>query len=75
MTLAQFGGLLVVYLISVTFILTVTYQEFRRIRFNFNVFFSLLFLLTFYFGFPLSCLLVFRFDVAIVPVEFLLYAM
>ena len=75
MTLAQFGGLLVVYLISVTFILTVTYQEFRRVRFNFNVFFSLLFLLTFYFGFPLSCLLVFRFDVAIVPVEFLLYAM
>lgn len=39
MTLAQFGGLFVVYLVSLTFILTLTYQEFRRVRFNFNVFF------------------------------------
>lgn len=75
MTLAQFGGLLVVYLVSVLFILTLTYQEFRRIRFNFNLFFSLLYLLTFYFGFPLTCLLVFQFDVEAVPVTFLLYAM
>lgn len=41
MTLAQFGGLLVVYLVSVLFIFTSTYQEFRRIRFNFNLFFPL----------------------------------
>lgn len=75
MTLAQFGGLFVVYLVSLTFILTLTYQEFRRVRFNFNVFFSLLYLLTFYFGFPLTCLLVFQFDVEVVPVEFLLYAL
>lgn len=74
MTLAQFGGLFVVYLIGVLFVLTLTYQEFRRVRFNFNVFFSLLYLLTFYFGFPLTCLLVFQFDVEVVPVEFLLYA-
>lgn len=44
-------------------------------RFNFNVFFSLLFLLTFYFGFPLSCVLVFKFDVNIVPPEYLLQAL
>ncbi|MGG4625771.1 ECA oligosaccharide polymerase [Serratia odorifera] len=75
MTLAQFGGLFVVYLIGLVFILTLTYQEFRRIRFNFNVFFSLLYLLTFFFGFPLSCLLVFQFGVEIVPVEYLLYAL
>jgi len=81
MTLSQFGGLLVVYLVRVLFILTLTYQEFRRIRFNFNfnfnfnLFFSLLYLLTFYFGFPLTCLLVFQFDVEVVPVTFLLYAM
>ncbi|WP_431224224.1 ECA oligosaccharide polymerase [Serratia sp. L9] len=74
MTLAQFGGLFVVYLIGVLFVLTLTYQEFRRVRFNFNVFFSLLYLLTFYFGFPLTCLLAFQFDVEVVPVEFLLYA-
>ncbi len=75
MTLAQFGGLLVVYLVSGLFILTLTYQEFQRIRFNFNLFFSLLYLLTFYFGFPLTCLLVFQFDVEAVPVTFLLYTM
>ncbi|OKP04648.1 ECA oligosaccharide polymerase [Xenorhabdus eapokensis] len=75
MTLTQFGGLFVVYVISVTFILTLTYQEFRRVRFNFNVFFSLLYLLTFYFGFPLTSLLVFQFDVAVVPVDSLLHAM
>ncbi|MBE8597309.1 ECA oligosaccharide polymerase [Xenorhabdus sp. BG5] len=75
MTLTQFGGLFVVYVISVTFILTLTYQEFRRIRFNFNVFFSLLYLLTFYFGFPLTSLLVFQFNVVVVSVDSLLYAM
>jgi len=75
MSLMQFSGLLVVYLLSVGFILTLTFREFRRVRFNFNVFFSLLFLLTFYFGFPLTCILVFQFDVNVVPAENLLQAM
>ncbi|WP_338803984.1 ECA oligosaccharide polymerase [Xenorhabdus griffiniae] len=75
MTLIQFGGLFVVYVISVAFILTLTYQEFQRVRFNFNVFFSLLYLLTFYFGFPLTSLLVFQFNVEVVPVDSLLHAM
>ncbi|MDX7989022.1 O-antigen assembly polymerase [Xenorhabdus sp. 12] len=75
MTLTQFGGLFVVYIISLVFILTLTYQEFRRVRFNFNVFFSLLYLLTFYFGFPLTSLLVFQFDVRVVPADALLHAM
>ncbi|WP_353629016.1 ECA oligosaccharide polymerase [Proteus mirabilis] len=75
MTLAQLGGLTLVYFISLGFILLLTYQEFRRIRFNFNVFFSMLYLLTFYFGFPLTCLLVFQFDVAVVPVDALLHAL
>ena len=56
MSLMQFSGLLVVWLLSTLFIATLTWFEFRRVRFNFNVFFSLLFLLTFFFGFPLrSC--------------------
>ncbi|MFN6884495.1 WzyE family oligosaccharide polymerase, partial [Proteus mirabilis] len=38
MTLAQLGGLTLVYFISLGFILLLTYQEFRRVRFNFNVF-------------------------------------
>lgn len=75
MTLAELGGLALVYFISLSFILLLTYQEFRRIRFNFNVFFSMLYLLTFYFGFPLTCMLVFQFDVAVVPVDSLLYAL
>lgn len=75
MTLAQLGGLTLVYFISLGFILLLTYQEFRRVRFNFNVFFSMLYLLTFYFGFPLTCLLVFQFDVAVVPVDALLHAL
>ncbi|MBP2169202.1 antigen polymerase [Erwinia toletana] len=75
MSLMQFSGLLLVYLFSVGFILTLTWREFRRVRFNFNVFFSLLFLLTFYFGFPLTSILVFQFDVNVVPAENLLQAM
>lgn len=75
MTLTQLGGLALVYFISLSFILLLTYQEFRRVRFNFNVFFSMLYLLTFYFGFPLTCLLVFQFDVAVVPVDALLHAL
>lgn len=75
MTLMQFAGLLVVYLLSLGLILTLTWQEFRRVKFNFNVFFSLLFLLTFFFGFPLTCTLVFGFNVAVVPPEYLLQAL
>lgn len=75
MELAQFGGLFAVYLISLCFILTLTYKEFRRVKFNFNVLFSLLYLLTFYFGFPLTCLLVFQFDVHMVEVDSLLNAL
>ena len=72
MTLMQFSGLLLVWLLSTLFIATATYFEFRRVRFNFNVFFSLLYLLTFFFGFPLTSILVFRFDVAVAPPEILL---
>ena len=47
MSLLQFSGLFVVWLLCTLFIATLTWFEFRRVRFNFNVFFSLLFLLTF----------------------------
>ncbi|HAT1572649.1 ECA oligosaccharide polymerase [Kluyvera cryocrescens] len=68
----QFTGLFVVWLLSTLFIGTLTWFEFRRVRFNFNVFFSLLFLLTFFFGFPLTCTLVFRFGVGVSPPDVLL---
>ena len=75
MSLLEFSGLLVVWLLGAGFILTLTWREFRRVRFNFNVFFSLLFLLTFFFGFPFTSVLVFGFNVAVVPSEFLLQAL
>jgi hypothetical protein len=50
----EFCGLFVIWLLATLFIGTLTWFEFRRVRFNFNVFFSLLFLLTFFFGFPLQ---------------------
>ncbi len=75
MSQLQFSGLLVVYLFSLGFILTLTWFEFRRVRFNFNVFFSLLFLLTFFFGFPLTSILVFRFNVSVAPPDYLLQAL
>lgn len=75
MNLEQFVGLLVVYLVSLLFVMMLTYQEFCKIRFNFNVFFSLLYLLTFYLGFPFTCLLIFYYSVEVVMVENLLAAM
>ena len=75
MSLLQFSGLFVVWLLCTLFIATLTWFEFRRVRFNFNVFFSLLFLLTFFFGFPLTSVLVFRFDVGVAPPEILLQAL
>ncbi len=75
MSLLQFSGLFVVWLLCTLFIATLTWFEFRRVRFNFNVFFSLLFLLTFFFGFPLTSVLVFRFDVGVAPPEIFLQAL
>ncbi|WP_254555836.1 WzyE family oligosaccharide polymerase, partial [Salmonella enterica] len=71
----QFSGLLVVWLLSTLFFGTLTWFEFRRVRFLFNVFFSLLFLLTFFFGFPLTSVLVSRFDVGVAPPDILLQAL
>jgi len=74
MSLPQLGGLFAVWFICVVFIGLLTWQAFRRVRFNFNVLFSFLYLLTFFFGFPFTCILVFRFGVTVVPAEALLQA-
>lgn len=75
MTLGEFGALFTGYFFCVAFVAALTYREFRRYRFNFNILFSLLYLLTFYFGFPFTCLLVFQFDVGTVGAENLFYAL
>lgn len=71
----QFAGLALVYLLSLFFILTLMVKEFRCERFNFHLFFSLLFVLTFYFGFPLTTLLVFVFHQQVVEPLYLLQAL
>ena len=75
MTGGQFLGLAVVYGLSLYFILSVMVKEFRRERFNFHLFFSLLFVLTFYFGFPLTAILVFGFQQGVVEPIYLLQAL
>lgn len=75
MSILQFSELSIVYLCCLGFVLTLTWKEFRRERFNFHLFFSLLFLLTFYFGFPLTGLMVFGFDAQVVAPEYLLQAL
>ena len=54
----DFIGLFAVWFISLAFILLLTYREFRRVRFSFNIFFSMLYLLTFFFGFPFTLSLI-----------------
>ena len=75
MSQLAFSGLLAIWLLASLFIATLTWFEFRRVRFNFNVFFSLLFLLTFFFGFPLTSILVFRFNVGVAPPEVMMQSL
>ncbi len=70
MSLLAFSGLLLVYVLSLMIIVTLNVREMKQERFNFHLFFTLLFLLTFYFGFPLTSILVFRFDTQVVPADF-----
>ena len=44
MSLLQLSGLSVVYLCCLVFVLVLAGKEFRRARFNFHLFFTLLFL-------------------------------
>lgn len=71
----QFCGLTAVYLCCLGFVLALTWQAFRRERFNFHIFFSLLFLLTFYFGFPLTGVMVFGFNAPVESTQYLLQAL
>ncbi len=74
MSLLQFSGLFVVWLLCTLFIATLTWFEFRRVRFNFNVFFSLLFCSPFL-RLPADQRAGFRFDVGAAPPEILLQAL
>lgn len=56
----------VLYLLLVFLISRIILKDFRVVRFNFHLFFSLLFLVTFFLGFPLSLWLVIQFSTPIV---------
>ncbi|MFP3014198.1 MAG: ECA oligosaccharide polymerase [Arsenophonus sp.] len=75
MSLTDFGTLSIIYFISLALILTITYRKFQQVCFDFNILFSLIYLLTFYFGFPLTGLLVFQFDASVTQTDSLLNAM
>ncbi|MGC6745947.1 WzyE family oligosaccharide polymerase [Escherichia coli] len=76
MSLLQFSGLFVVWLLCTLFIATLTGLSFAVCVFNFNVFFFIaVFAHLFFFGFPLTSVLVFRFDVGVAPPEILLQAL
>ncbi len=53
MSLLAFSGLLLVYVLSLMIIVTLNVREMKQERFNFHLFFTLLFLLTFILGFRL----------------------
>ena len=69
MSLIYFGGLLLLWILSISFIGFLTYRDFRNIRFNFHVYFSFVYLLTFLLGFPFTFALVFLFDATVAPVH------
>ncbi|CAL1329429.1 ECA oligosaccharide polymerase [Candidatus Providencia siddallii] len=73
MTLMELICLSLFCFISIIFISILLYKNFFYFKLNFNVIFSFLFLLTFYFGFPLTCILTFKFSESIIKSEYLFY--
>lgn len=71
MTLMQFSGLLVVWLLSTLFIVTATGLSSVGYALT-STFFLVAVSADLFFGFPLTSILVFRFDVSVAPPEILL---
>ena len=67
MSLINFCGLLLLWILSISFIGSLTYRDFRLNRFNFHIYFSFVYLLTFLLGFPFTIALVFRFGAPVAP--------
>ncbi|TNH04834.1 ECA oligosaccharide polymerase [Testudinibacter sp. TR-2022] len=71
LTLAQLSILVLLYTFSVILIGYLAYQSFKKVRFSFHLLFTLVYLLTFYLGFPFSMVLAFGFNVPLLPFEIL----
>lgn len=72
MKLLNFTSLLTLYTLSLMCIMFLIYQDFKHIRFNFNIFFSFLYLTTFYFGLPITVVFFNIHDTQIVSINNLL---
>ena len=72
MSLIDFCGLLLLWILSFSFIGSLTYRDFRNIRFNFHIYFSFVYLITFLLGFPFSFALVLFFGATVPPVHIIL---
>jgi antigen polymerase len=71
-SLIDFCGLFLLWILSISFIGSLTYRDFRINRFNFHIYFSFVYLLTFLLGFPFTIALVFRFGAPVAPVNIIL---
>jgi antigen polymerase len=71
-SLIDFCGLLLLWILSISFIGSLTYRDFRINRFNFHIYFSFVYLLTFLLGFPFTFALVFGFGATVAPVHTIL---
>nr|BET44698.1 MAG: ECA oligosaccharide polymerase [Candidatus Aschnera chinzeii] len=63
MSLLQVSILCLIYTKSLSFILYIIYNEFKKTQYNFNFIFSLCYIVTFYFGFPFTIILAFYFKI------------
>ncbi len=69
LTLPQLSALVLFYTFSLVLIGYLAYQSFKKVRFSFHLLFTLVYLLTFYLGFPFSMILAFGFNVQTLPFE------
>ncbi|WP_279716336.1 ECA oligosaccharide polymerase [Chelonobacter oris] len=69
--LTQLSALVLLYTFSLVLIGYLAYQSFKKVRFSFHLLFTLVYLLTFYLGFPFSMILAFGFNVQAPPFEIL----
>lgn len=75
MSIPELSLLIVIYLFSVGFVGLLTIKAYRRDKFNFHILFSLLYLLSFYFGFPFTVMLIFGYQVAVETTASLAYTL
>lgn len=75
LSLTQLSALVLLYTFSLVLIGYLAYQSFKQVRFSFHLLFTLIYLLTFYLGFPFSMLLAFGFNVQPLPFETLFIAL